>query len=215
MFNGIRQFTAATITFACFELILNKKYVQTIIIIYLASLIHGSALLVIPFIFIAQGKTWNKKTLLFIAASMIAVLMIDNFTNIMDTMLAETQYKNVVSDWKEWEDDGTNILRVLVYSIPAILSLVGRKYIEYEDDPVINLCTNMSIISTGFYVISMFTSGIFIGRLPIYFSLYSYILLPWELENMFTERTTRMVYLAMILGYVGFYLYSVRMMGMI
>lgn len=210
MFNGIRQFTAVTITFACFELILKKKYVLAIIIIYLASLIHGSALLVIPFIFIAQGKTWNKKTILFIISIIVAVLFIDRFTNIMDMMLAETQYKNVVSDWSEWEDDGTNILRVIVYSLPAILSLIGKKYIEEADDPVINLCTNMSIAAMGFYIVSMYTSGIFIGRIPIYFSLYSYILLPWEIENMFTKNSAKLVYLAMIGGYLGFYLYSIK-----
>lgn len=215
MFNGIRQFLAVTITFSCFELILNKKYIPAIIVILIASTIHGTALLVIPFIFIAQGKTWNKKTILFIIGVMVAVIFIERFTDILDTMLVETQYKNVVSDWKEWEDDGTNVLRVLVYSVPAILSLIGRKYIEKENNPVMNLCTNMSIVAMGFYIVSMFTSGIFIGRLPIYFSLYSYILLPWEIEHMFTRRSAQLVYMAMIAGYLGFYFYTMRMMGVI
>ena len=64
-------------------------------------------------------------------------------------MMQETQYANMVSDWNEWGDDGTNALRVLVYSIPTILSFIGLKYIRAEDNPVINFCTNMSIISTG------------------------------------------------------------------
>lgn len=213
MFNGIRQFTAVTITFACFELILKKKYVQTAIIICLASLIHGSALLVLPFIFIAQGRPWNKKTIFFIISIIIAVLFIDRFTNVLNIMLMETQYKNVVSDWKEFQDDGTNVLRVLVYSVPAILSLIGRKYIEKENDPVINLCTNMSIASMGFYIISMVTSGIFIGRIPVYFSLYSYVLLPWEIEYMFTKKSAQLVYILMIGSYLGFYLYSLGTMG--
>ena len=95
----------------------------------------------------------------------------NQFTNILDTMLSETQYENMVSDWQSWQDDGTNFLRVLVYCVPTIISLIGLKSIRQEDDPLINLCTNMSIVSAGLYVISMFTSGVFIGRLPIYFSL--------------------------------------------
>lgn len=86
-------------------------------------------------------------------------------------MLEEIQYQNVVSDWQSWHDDGTNLLRVLVYNVPAVLSLVGLKYIHLGKSSVINVCTNMSIATAGFYMISMFTSGIFIGRLPIYFSL--------------------------------------------
>lgn len=213
MFNGIRQFTAVTITFFAFEYILKKKYVPAVLIVLFASLFHGSALLVLPFIFIAQGEAWNKKTILFIIAIIVAVMFIGKFTNILDTLLAETQYKNVVSDWQEWGDDGTNILRVLVYAVPSVLSLVGLRFIKYADNPVINLCTNMSIVSVGFYVVSMFTSGIFIGRLPIYFSLYGYILLPWEIEHMFSEKSAKLVYLMMIAGYLGFYVYSIRILA--
>lgn len=210
MFNGIRQFTAVTITFIGIKFILDKKYAKAIVLILIASLMHQSALLMIPFIFIAQGKAWNKKTLLFILAVIVVVVSVGEFTNILDSVLAETQYKNVVSDWQSWEDDGTNVLRVLVYAVPTILSLIGLKYIRNADDPIINLSTNMSIVSVGFYVVSMFTSGIFIGRLPIYFSLYSYILLPWEIDNMFTKRSARLVYLMTICAYLAFYYYQMH-----
>ena len=66
MYNGIRQFLAVTITFACCSLILEKKYIKVIILILIASMIHGSALLVIPFLFVINGEAWNKKTILFI-----------------------------------------------------------------------------------------------------------------------------------------------------
>lgn len=210
LFNGIRQFLAVTITFIGIKFILDKKYAKAIILILIASLMHQSALLVIPFIFIAQGKAWNKKTLLFMVAVIVIVAGIGQFTNVLDSMLAETQYKNVVSDWQSWNDDGTNALRVLVYAVPSVLSLIGLRFIRNEDDKVINLCTNMSIVSVGFYIVSMFTSGIFIGRLPIYFSLYSYILLPWEIDHMFTKRSARLIYVVMVVGYLGFCLYSVN-----
>lgn len=208
IFNGMRQFVAVTITIACFPWIIEKKYTRAIIVILVASLFHQSALLVIPFVFIVQGKAWNKKTILFILAVIVAVIFADRFTDILDNMLAETQYQNVVSDWESWEDDGTNLLRVLVYSIPAILSFIGLKYIRKEDDSVINICANMSIASAGLYVVSMFTSGIFIGRLPIYFSLYSYILLPWEINHMFTKRSAQIIYLVMVAMYLVFYYYQ-------
>lgn len=210
IFNGMRQFVAVTITMACFPWIIEKKYVRAVVVILIASLFHQSALLVIPFVFIAQGKAWNKKSLLFILAVIVAVLFADRFTDILDDMLADTQYQNVVSDWESWDDDGTNVLRVLVYSVPTILSLLGLRYVREADDPVINICTNMSIASAGLYVVSMFTSGIFIGRLPIYFSVYNYILLPWELNQIFTKRSARLIFLFMIVGYLGFYIYSIK-----
>ena len=210
MFNGIRQFTAVSITLLAFEYILNKNYVKAIVIILIASLFHQSALLVIPFIFIVQGKAWNARTLLFIFMAIVIVTSVEQFTDVLDSMLQETQYENVVSDWTEGGDDGTNVIRVLVYAVPTIISLIGFRYIKAADNKVINICTNMSIASAGFYFISMFTSGIFIGRLPIYFSLYNYILLPWEIDNMFEEYSARIVYAAMMIAYLGFYIFQIH-----
>lgn len=210
IFNGMRQFMAVAITVACFPFIVKKKYIPAVIGILIASLFHQSALLVIPFIFIVQGKAWNKKTIVFIVAAVLAVLFVDRFTDILDTLLAETQYKNVVSDWKEWEDNGTNILRVMVYSIPALLSLLGIRYVRAVNDPVINLCTNMTIVSMGLYIVSMFTSGLLIGRLPIYFSLYGYILLPWLIRHMFTYKSAVLVKIGMVSAYLVFYIYQMH-----
>lgn len=210
LFNGTRQFVAVTITMACFPWILEKKYVRAVVGILVASLFHQSALLVLPFVFIVQGKAWNKKTLLFICVVIAAVMFVDRFTDILETVLAETQYDNIVTDWNALQDDGTNILRVLVYSVPMVVSLIGFKIIRQADDPVINICVNMSIVTTGLYIISMFTSGVYIGRLPIYFSLYNYILLPWEINHIFTERSKRLIYILMIGAYLVFYYYQMH-----
>lgn len=207
MFNGLRQFTAVCIILLAFNFILTKKYLFAILIILFASFFHGSALLVIPFIFIVQGKAWNKKTLLFLFGVIVAVAFVDQFTNILDSALADTQYKNVVSDWTQGQDDGTNILRVLVYSVPAIISLYGKRSIDKADNRLINICTNMSIASAGIYLVSMFTSGIYIGRLPIYFSLFSYILLPWEIKNIFSLNFKKVFNFIMIIMYLIYYFF--------
>lgn len=210
-FNGIRQFTAVVIAYAATPFILKKKYIPAILIILLASTMHQSALLMLPVVFIVQGRAWNKKTVLCILGCLLALLFVDRFTDIMDSMLAETQYVNVVSDYQSWNDDGTNPLRVLVYSIPTILSLIGLKYIRTEDDTMISVATGGSAIVCGIYIISMATSGIFLGRLPIYVSLWSQcILLPWEINHMFTEQSARLIKIITVLCYCVFFYYQVH-----
>lgn len=217
MHNGIRQFTAVTIIFFATKLMLEKKYIRMILVIIFASFFHQSALLMIPIVFITQGKAWNASTILIILAALIAIVYVDQFTQILDQLLVDTQYTNVVSDWQSWQDNGTNPIRVLVYSIPTILSIIGYKYIKVEEDAVINMCVNMSIVSTGLYLVSMFTSGIFIGRLPIYVSLYANcILLPWEIEHIFEAKSSRIVYGLMVIAYLLFYYYQVHLVwGMV
>ncbi len=210
MFNGMRQFLAATLLFLCIGLILSKRYILAIIITLLVSTIHGSALLMIPMIFIVQGKAWNKKTLLFIIGIIAVVIFVDQFTNLLSELIVDTQYDDILTNGIWENDDGTNAFRVLVYAVPTFLSLVGRRIILKENNPVINLCVNMSILSMGLYIISMFTSGIYIGRLPIYFSLYNYILLPWEIENLFTKKSSDIMYLLTIGAYLIFYYLQVH-----
>ena len=209
--NGVRQFTAVMIIFAATDWILKKKYIPVIGIILLASTIHGSALLMIPVIFIIQGDAWNKKTVLCIIASIVVLMYVDQFTTILDALLSDTQYTNVVSDWQSWNDDGMNPLRVLLFSLPSIISIIGLKYIKHAQNPMINLATNAGIIATGLSLIAMGTSGIFMGRLPIYVSLYSScILLPWEIENIFTEDSARIVTLAAVVCYIIFFYYQMH-----
>lgn len=208
MFNGTRQFLAAVITFIALPFIVKKKYIPAIGLILLGSLMHRTALLLIPVIFIVQGKAWNKKTLLIMLGTLMTVVFINEFTSFLDNALQETQYENVVSDWTGSNDDGTNVLRVLVYAVPTIISLIYKSAFDEADNPLINICVNMSIISTAVYVVSIFTSGIFIGRLPIYMSLYNYILLPWELRHCFPKTSRLFMTVAMCIGYTLFYCYS-------
>lgn len=211
MHNGIRQFTAVVLVFAATGLMLKKKYVPLILVILVASTIHGSALLMIPIVFIVQGEAWNKKTLLCILASVLALFFVNQFTSMLDLLLSDTQYTNVVSDWQSMTDDGTNPIRVLVYSVPTILSVVGYRYIKTENDPVINMTVNAGIVATAIAIVSMGTSGVFIGRLPIYCSMYSTgILLPWELKNMFEDNSARLMTVITVVCYIAFFYYQMH-----
>ena len=186
MYNGIRQFCAVAITLAAFEPIIRKKYIRAAVIIAFASLFHQSALMMLPIMFIVQGRPWNWKTLLVIMGTVVVMSASGVFTDTLDSVLANTQYRNVVSDWRGGGDDGTNPIRVLVYSVPTILSLFCRKKIIRSKERAVQIACNMGIMSTALYLVSMVTSGIFIGRLPIYCSLYANgILLPWELKHVF------------------------------
>ncbi len=211
MHNGIRQFFAVSICLLATTWMIEKKYIPSIITILIASRFHGSALLMIPVFFVCIGKPWNRRTLLVLVATLAAVLFVSQFTNWLDLALEETQYENVVTEWQAWKDNGTNPIRVLVYSIPSILSFVGLRYIRNHNDPVINFCTNMSIVTMGLYLISMVTSGIFVGRLPIYASLYSNgILLPWEIKHIFNKESSRYIQVTSVVGFLLLYLYQLH-----
>lgn len=209
MMNGLRQFMAVVIIFAATPLLLERKYGKLVAVILFASTFHISALLMIPVIFIVQGKAWNEKTVFYIVVSLIAMYVFDTYTGAMDFMLQGTEFEGAVENWQAIGDDGTSPIRVFVNAIPMILAFLGRNHIRQENDSVLNICVNMSVITTGLYLISMVTSGIMIGRLPIYTSLYNLILLPNLIPKVFTRSSTRMVNLLMIGFYMLYYMVEV------
>lgn len=211
MFNGIRQFTAVCSIFACFGWILKKDYFKTIIVILLLSTIHQTALIMIPIIFIIQGKAFNKKTMFLILLTLIVLVGINEFTSFLETALKETQYNDIMTNEIMQNKTGTNILRVIVYSVPLLLSIVGKRYIDEANDPLINLCVNCSVITTALYVISAVTSGIYFGRLPIYTSLTGYILLPWLINHMFEKKSAVLIKIMMYGFYFLFFYYQMHL----
>ena len=183
VFNGMRQFIAACLIFAFLPLLVKRKYLAMIIVVLVASAFHISALFFLPFIFIVNGRAWNLRTFAFLAAVIVSFFFIDQITDFLIDTMEDTAYEGEIIFLLE--DDGTNIIRVLFYSIPAILSLVFRSHIDAANDPLINVCANLSIAAAGFYMFSFFTSGILMGAVPIYFSLANYILIPWLISEVF------------------------------
>lgn len=209
--NGMRQFLAAAVAFAASGLLFRRKLVLYSLVVLFASTFHKSALLLIPVGFIVQGKAWNWKTLIVLLFTALAIAFVGTFTGLLGSVLENTQYRNVVFDMLYYQDDGTNPLRVLVYAMPTILSLFCRKKIIQEGGRTVQIACNMGIISTALYLISMVTSGILIGRLPIFCSLYaSGILLPWELKHMFSRSAEKTIRLVMIGCYLLFYVFMVH-----
>lgn len=207
-YNGMRQFIAVAIAFAATKWLLEKKYFQYFLLIIFLSTIHATALIMIPISLIVQGKAWNFKTVLLIIGALVAINYSDVTIGLITDFMTETQYSGEVGQFLKTE--GTNILRVLVFCIPPLMALLFRRWIDRADSRLLDLSTNMAIASMGAYLVSSATSGIFVGRIPIYFSLYNYILLPWLVENVFSERSQKIVYVILICCYLIFYYYQMN-----
>lgn len=205
MFNGMRQFIAVTMIFGATGLLLNRRYKTYIAVVLLAAQIHGSAILMLPLAYVMTGAAMNWKTLLMIVGVAAVVPFIDRLMPMANDMLADTQYSTTMTDEIWTVDDGTNPIRVLVYSVPALVALFGRKYIIRANDPVMNLCVNASMITMAIYLVSMVTSGIYVGRLPIYTTLYGYMSLPWIIDTVFERESARFITVLMIVCYLGFF----------
>ena len=206
----MRQFIAVAIIFAGFQYLVEKRYIKMVLLILLASSFHGSALLMIPIVFIVQGKAWDIKTVLMLLATAVVIAFIDRFSPILNDLLQDTQYDGMMTNEIWTTDNGTNIIRVAVYSVPAVFSLFGLKYIRAAHNPVMNICVNCSIVTMALYLVASVSSGIYIGRLPIYTTLQGYMALPWMIDQIFEERSARLVRYVMYGAYLIFFYFQMH-----
>ncbi|WP_434794208.1 Transmembrane protein EpsG [Terrisporobacter petrolearius] len=208
LLNGMRQFLVASVMFACTDLILKKKPIVYMIIVIIMSTIHQSALIFIPVYFIVQGDPWDKRTMTFIAIVVLALIFTEKFTGILDSFVENSDYASSMEEFKN-TDDGTSVIRIAVESVPVIMAFMYRNKIKDKLTPIIRLSINMSLVASGLYIISKITrSGIMLGRLPIYFSMYNLILLPWLIQNIFEKNERRIVNYSMIICYLLFFYYQ-------
>lgn len=212
MMNGLRQFIAVVMIFAALPLMIEKKYIKLTVVVLLASTIHFSAIFMLPVVFIVQGKSWNMKTMMFIMLSIIAMFLFSNNPALADGFLEGTEYAGAISSMQEMGDDGVNPIRVLVSAVPMFLAFLDRKYIKQEKNKLIHICVNMSIVTVGVNLVAMVTSGILMGRMAIYTSMYSFIIMPYLIKNGFTKNSQVIVNLSMIICYFIYYCFEVRIL---
>ena len=83
-----------------------------------------------------------------------------------------------------------------------------RKKIKEINNPLINICINLSVVGVGIYVVGVVTSGIMVGRIPIYFTLTNYILLPWLIDNVLTGKTKTAIKILCYIFYLVYFVYA-------
>lgn len=204
MMNGIRQFIAVTIIFAATPWIIEKKYLQVILVILFASTFHNTALFMIPIVFLVQGEVWNWKTILSSIFFVGATIFFFRNAGIFNDFADSIGYS--LDAARDFGDDGAHPIRVLLSSVPMFLAFLSRDQLRDESSKLIDICVNMSVITTGVYLIAMVTSGIMVGRMPIYTELFNMILLPHVIDVYFEGSNAQLIkVVAVILYFISFY----------
>lgn len=198
--NGIRQVLAAAIAFTAIRYLINRNWVKYTIIVLIASTFHQSALVLIPIYFLVRFRAWSKSTVLIILLAVLAVLAFDQFTSLLFKALEDTQY----SDYEQFDEGGSNILRTIVASAPLIIAYFGRKKLK-GIFPASDYIINMAILGLIFMLIS--TQSWIFARISIYFELYNLILISW-IVKLFSEKEGRILYFGIVICYLIYFYYE-------
>jgi len=198
--NGIRQYLAAAIVFTGTKYLLNGDWKKYFAIVLLAATFHKSALIFVPIYFLVRHKAWTKTTFVLIALSVLIVIGFNQFSNVLFTTIADTQYGH----YQNFSEGGANINRVFIAAIPVVIAFFGRHKLRTLS-PGIDVIVNMSLLNGIFMIIS--TQDWIFARFSIYFGLYYLILIAW-IVKLFREKDQKLVYYAILGCYLIFYYYE-------
>lgn len=201
--SGIRQALASSILFLNTYLIIKGKFISYLVVVLLMSTIHQSALIMIPIYFVARQEAWSKKTLITIVISSIGFLFFYQLVPIVFDMLGSSNYTHY-EEWLSVAGSGSSFMRVLVNSVPVILSYIYRDKIK-KIWPESYVFINMSLLN--FIVVTFSLYNWIFARFSLYFQLYNFVLLPFIIKNCFDKRKERdlIYYLFIICYFIFFY----------
>ena len=206
MHNGIRQFTAVCIILLVIDFLFKKRLIIFCLFVIIAFFVHNTVIIWVVFAFIVQGEALNKKVVFAILGAVVCVMFVNTFTNVLSSALENTNYAGATEQFAE--DDGVNPITTLIYAIPVLIALWRRKFILSLERPAyVDILINMSCVAVAISLVGNFTSGILFGRLPIYYAMGNFVILPWLINNCFWGRDKVLIRFCCYLGYFLYFIY--------
>ena len=197
--------------FAVFFLLLalpyaiDRKYVRFYLLVFVAILFHTHAFMfaVIPLL---MDKPWGKVSWILLGLTIFAMLTY-NFTLGAFMEYAQSLGANVAEE-EVFDDHAINILRVVVYWIPAFLAFVFQRRLFRDSSRTENLFVNMSLLSAFILMIGLVQGANLYARMAAYFEIATVIALPWMIQKLFTKPSAKFVTACAFVFYFVYFLYE-------
>lgn len=202
--GAIRRGFACAFVIASFFSSFEKKYFNSILLLFIAVNIHLSALFCLPFIFINNYKSTFKSFLLFLVLSLLFGYIFDNF---YDTLISYDNELLVYQKFIAYFDSGfefqSNVYEIgLFLRIILVFFLLKYKFL-FNENVYFDKMLNLYII--GIYVLIIFSKFTIFSSIVIYFKFFEIFLIPLLISKV--TRRNRIYLASFFLIYTIFSLY--------
>lgn len=181
-FNAVRQAMAAALMFAFSKKAQKHWVMKYVIVVFVAFLIHKSAIFMFPVFILAQRRFDFKQMMILGASSYILPTVFEYFFEFMD----------VVED-NAYTLHQINSLRILVAFAPVALIILASRNEEFVDK--YSFLMNMIFINA--LLILTTANSALINRLSYYTMIFIPVLLP-KFKHLFKTRQDVAVFLAIV-----------------
>lgn len=202
---AMKQVIAMAIGLWAISFFLKNKHKIFIVLILIASTIHPFVLLYFMIYFL-DSKIWTKSVALGILLATLAGLV---FSQVVGGLLTAAGSIGVNYEASYiLEASGLNPMRLAVFSVVPLLSLIYKKQINDSKNRILIVSVNFSIISFAFMILASFGGANMFGRLANYFEPFIYISLPWIIYHYIKKGYRPLFVSATVVSYCFFYYYQ-------
>ena len=202
---AIKQVLGMAIVTLAFPYLEKRKWIRYYLMVLIAMLVHTYALAfaLLPFF---KQKPWQLFTFVFLV---VISVVVRNFESAITAFMEQANdLGKTLAEYEVFDDHTVNILRLIVYAVPPVLSLVFQKWVLGDESPTNNVLVHMSIISLAFMILGTQAGANMFGRMANYFELGTICCLPAMLKNSFDRRSYRTLSGVACLCFFGFFCYA-------
>lgn len=202
-FNAGRQGIAVSIASVGIIYILERKLLWFLVCIFIASLFHRTALIMIPFYFILVLPYSTRNLILFTIIGFFSFYFLSTILGFLSP--------EVESRYAIYEDRGATggFLLATFFILVSILLIVLRPQVSEEKLYVFDVYLNLTVFTSIVYLVVILTgSDVNFIRLTNYFAIGFVLIWPIVFEDvkLFKLPSTRFLVIAVHLAYLTIYL---------
>jgi hypothetical protein len=149
------------------------------------------------------------KTVIFCLATIVIGVLLSYFSGAI-SVIVEWLGKDVEEE--TIQSGSVNILRVITFVVPFILTVWGRKKLTTATIEE-KWFVKMGILSAAFMVLALFGNPILFGRIPQYFIIGVVVSMPLLIDAAFVKKDRSVVFLMAIMCYVVYGAYGLYIDG--
>lgn len=182
-----------------------KKYVKFYSLVLVAIFFHTHAFMfaIVPLL---TEKPWGKVTWILLGATLFAMATYDATLGVF--MEYAQSIGAFVAEDEVFDGHQINILRVLVYWVPALLALFFRNRLFHDSTVSEHLFVNLSIVSAFILTIGLVEGANLYARMAGYFEIGTAVALPWIIKKLFTKQSAQIVTFMAAILYFGYFMFE-------
>lgn len=168
----------------------DKKYFRFSLLVFVAGLLHTYAWVFFVLLFLT-GKPWSLRTYAVVAVTFAIMLTFNR--SISRLLEYADEIGKSTSEELIFSGDGMNILRVAVYGIVPVASLLFRRILEPQMERKHYILLHMSIVSFMFMLLASINGANMFGRMARYFEVGTVYMFPWIIRHLFVSDSQKIV----------------------